>query len=510
MAKYIFFDLETSDLNFVGQILTFSFCEVDGSYRDVLDRFDGAIQINRLNLPMPDAIAANKIDVEQHQTTAPYIECEAMQLINQWLITRTENEQTFLLGKNSYKFDTPFLIASMIRNGINPYLGINLVNRDVQHLIAHLFWKDENFRNQLLEQGKRDNARSVRSLENVCKALGILKATDKQRHDAAADVDLTIELCQKIRDDYGIVAHDFYAYEDARKFESHGNVITMAKFDFDTQDFQQEVIFPHDFAKNQALWLNVSSCIKHPEYEDPRLHFKWVNRKDGYLEVSPDLCQSPTIDNFLTENNLSKNQDTLTKIALKYREKYSDVTLDNYFDKRNCDIEQHIYNLSFDGIKALFYAIWFEQKRAVKDHDESYCSVLFQRFFLNYSDVETLDRSTRTLFNRLLKEYSEYRYGDGLAYKDFSRPFQEQYKPNYVLSPDQKIKLKVHKFDTKLFHPTDPGSNKTFFHPTLEDMFNRLNKLKKQYADDQQTTNCLNSLEQFYLTSDIYQMLNEK
>jgi len=507
MSKYVFFDLETSDLNFVGQILTFAFWEVDETYENVLDRFEGAIQINRLNLPMPDAILANRIDVEQHQKTAQYIECEAMQLIHQWLIDRTENVQTFLMGKNSYKFDIPFLVASMIRNGINPYLGINLVARDVQHLVGHLFYRSNDFRDRLIVQANADKTRSIRSLENVCKAFGILKSTEKQKHDASDDVDLTIQLCRVLRKQYGYTAHDFYAYSDAKKWENKGQAISMARFDFDTQKFESDIIFPHDFAKNQALWLNVSSCIRHPEYDDPRLHFKWVNRKDGYLEVDNDLSNVDGVDHFLTENTIPKTSEALTKLALKYREKYQHISLDNYFDRRNCDIEQHIYHLSFDGIKALFYAIWWEQKEAIKNHNESFCSLLWQRFFLNYSDVEQLSASTKTLYQKLLKEYAHYRYGEGLQFKEFSRPFQEQYKGFYELSPEQKIKLKVHKFDTKYFHPSDTSENiKAFFHPSLQDMLKRLDELRDK-NEDQQVLNCLQTLENFYKESEIYQIL---
>ena len=65
----IFYDLETSDRNPVGQIINYSFILVDERY-EVLDELSGLIRISRLQIPDPGAILANRTDVIEHQKLA--------------------------------------------------------------------------------------------------------------------------------------------------------------------------------------------------------------------------------------------------------------------------------------------------------------------------------------------------------------------------------------------------------------------------------------------------------
>ena len=61
---YIFYDFETSSIDFLGQILSYSFILVDETYQPVKE-LNGYIAPNRLELPTCGAILTNKLSIKQ-------------------------------------------------------------------------------------------------------------------------------------------------------------------------------------------------------------------------------------------------------------------------------------------------------------------------------------------------------------------------------------------------------------------------------------------------------------
>ena len=62
----IFFDLETSTTEPIGQILNYSFIATDDKF-EIIDECSDSVKISPLELPVADAILANRIDVIEHQ-----------------------------------------------------------------------------------------------------------------------------------------------------------------------------------------------------------------------------------------------------------------------------------------------------------------------------------------------------------------------------------------------------------------------------------------------------------
>ena len=70
--SYIFYDLETTDLNYCGQILNYAFVEVDEDWKEVSE-FCGKVKISRTQLPNPYAILANRVNVLTHDGDPEHI-----------------------------------------------------------------------------------------------------------------------------------------------------------------------------------------------------------------------------------------------------------------------------------------------------------------------------------------------------------------------------------------------------------------------------------------------------
>jgi DNA polymerase III epsilon subunit-like protein len=194
LLMYIFYDLETSSRDFLGQILTFAFIATTDDYQEI-DTFTGSIRLNRTQLPEIDAILVNQVDVLKLQETGLQ-EYDAAKKIYAFL-SRFVNghEPVTLAGFNSNQFDLTFLRNLMIRYGINPYFSGKLANKDVLHYAQHLAFEwTADFPWQLKETPQRSYY--TFTLESLAYRFGLLE--EAQSHDALEDVRLTIKLVQAV------------------------------------------------------------------------------------------------------------------------------------------------------------------------------------------------------------------------------------------------------------------------------------------------------------------------
>ncbi|MEX0595201.1 MAG: hypothetical protein WD512_01795, partial [Candidatus Paceibacterota bacterium] len=207
MTYSIFFDLETSDLNFVGQILNFSFIVIDTKW-NITQELNGEIKINRLQLPRARAIAANRINVLEHQKSAKFTESQAMTKIAEFLQEFSNNcgsNLGQLIGFNSANFDLPYVRTSLIRNGLNPYFKVQ--NRDLLLVAQKLWISNEKFRATITQYAEANSLPANLKLETLCKAHQLLAG--KQLHESRDDVLLTIELAKAFSDLYGVDVRNF-------------------------------------------------------------------------------------------------------------------------------------------------------------------------------------------------------------------------------------------------------------------------------------------------------------
>ena len=203
--KAIFFDLETTSLNPIGQILNYSFIEVDHNYVKHSE-LSGKIELCHTQIPDVGAIRANCIDIDDHMQGKYDSEYAAMGKIHRYLskVCGKSNGSVLLVGQNIHRFDIHFLRTSMIRNGFNPYIR-NIMYADTKFTSKKAFIENEQFRELLLKDAEESTR--IFSLEHMCQSLGFL--TESQQHESRADVLLTIELSKKIWE-HGV---DIFAYD---------------------------------------------------------------------------------------------------------------------------------------------------------------------------------------------------------------------------------------------------------------------------------------------------------
>ena len=195
--RIIFFDLETTSLHRVGQILNFCFVCVDRSWNE-LARLKGEIKVSRLELPDPLAIVSTGIDIIALNERATYSEREAMMEIQHFFDTWNIPKKTALSGYNIERFDVPFLRTSMLRSGVFPYAHPQ--SNDLLLLVRHLLGTQDELRADyqefLVDQQADSVPRISATLEKVSKYFGLL--TNAQAHESEDDVELTIALARLI------------------------------------------------------------------------------------------------------------------------------------------------------------------------------------------------------------------------------------------------------------------------------------------------------------------------
>lgn len=375
----IFFDLETSDLNFVGQILNYAFVLVDSDW-NAIDTLHGTVRVSNLQLPSPYAILANRVDMTQHQQDAEDSEPNAMLKIRQWIenIVENETDPIKLIGFNSTRFDVPYLRTSMIRNGINPYHP-QLRYADLLHVAQKVATVNKHF-DLLLGENK-----SLK-LDRLCKLAGILSRD--QSHESLDDVLITIELAKHFSLSYGHDVRDWSAYE-AKKYEDGRTVVLK--------------VFPEKDAKYQDEYSNNSRSARLVALDVDKKYSLWIDIdlwRQGRGRDSISWYSKETSTFFV--DSVIKD-DTLNDLAIGAREDLSSINLKNFFPERNCDIEQFIYMMRFNENEALSDAIWSNNTSTLKNISSKYGSKLYLRHLMN---SKPWSESTA-----MIKSYALYRYG---------------------------------------------------------------------------------------------------
>jgi Exonuclease len=284
----IFYDLETTDKNTVGQILNFAFVVVDENF-NIIDEYCNNILISRLQLPSPGAILANKTNVIEHQKKAKLKEVEAMRNIFQFISKYTSKEKIPLIGYNSNKFDLPYLRTSLIRNGINPYFGGKLIYKDLLFAARKLHVTHPDFPLSKIINENNEPRLSL-TLESLCKNFSILSS--EQKHESREDVLITIELAKIFLTLFSLDVRNFEAYE-ASKFHQYGRGNCIIKVHEPEYDLHKEERFitKHlsllDSDHRYALWIDLD---KFKENENEK-SIHWFNQASSQI-----ICEEKLVD----------------------------------------------------------------------------------------------------------------------------------------------------------------------------------------------------------------------
>jgi len=362
----IVFDLETSSIHTVGQILNLSFIVVNREYR-IKEELNLDFKLSKTQIPDPEAIKINQVDVLQDG----YSELAGFGRVEEFLLSYTEKQPCILAGHNSTKFDIPYLRTGMIRNGYNPYLGSNLQNKDTLHFFKYLAIANKEFREALVVDG-----RTSCGLQNIAKVFG---KTTERAHHSRDDVLLLLEILEEAEKRFDKNIWDFESYQ-ARGSEKKGSVYVMYNLDKTSSEIVSSPITLIDANKNYRLFCD----LKLFNQDKPEAIF-WVSAVDGFMITDKREIESPQIK----------------ALAARAVEAAEGVTLDNYFDEKTCDVEQFIYMLNFQEMRAIQESIHRGDDTLREQLNSSNVEEILKRYRINQNIATTEE----------VEEYVKYRYG---------------------------------------------------------------------------------------------------
>ncbi len=446
----VFYDLETTSKNTIGQILNYSFILVDDEMKPI-GELSGLVKMSRLQLPEPGAILANRTDVVEHQKVAVDNEPTAMKKIEQFISKCIQTAQGAIafVGYNSSRFDLGYLRTSFIRNGINPYFKGLLSSRDLLHAVQKAYLTSAEFREAVQKQCRGEKRLSL-SLQTVSHALGLLEGV--QAHESREDVLLTIRLAVWLKEHCKIDVRSYEAYEAGPLHSTvrSGSVYEIEEPQYDLLERSHVKRVPMcllDENKRASLWVNLERYADDPS---PRC-----------------ISWRQTMKHAFFASGRAVSGSDIQQLARKALAQFKKVTLSNYFEKSDCDIEQDIYRLDFDAQDVYYQALREGKKELLAKTTNPDAKKLWVRYQLANADVNLGDAR----FADLLRQYALYRYGGKL----------------------QLVKT--------IRNPEDPDN----FHPKLSDMMAELVRSKEVAALEQNEADIklLDSLERFYRSSDI-------
>ena len=385
----IFFDLETSDSNFAGQLLNYSFLVVNQSW-DVVDELTAEVKLSPLQLPTAGAILTNRVNLAELSKTAVETENQATKKIYAFISKYISQSQlgVNLIGYNSNNFDVQYIRTVLIRNGINPFFSGKLHYRDLLHLVRKLACLEPDFPREIkiLENGHRHYSFS---LQSITTAFDLLQA--EQTHFSKDDVLLTIELAKYLDRKYGIDIRSFKS-NDAADLVEPGKIVHQMLPEYDPELGRFYNTTPLALLKatpSGSYWINLNSFLNGTQ---EKASIQYIGKLKSF---------------FIADEPISTELKAAAKKAL---DKFRGFDPDLYYggETSACYLEQDIYRL-FRGkrMDRLFEVIRAKQCDINDDED---VRLLFDRYRLENHNWESDQEFDGPMWSRL-KEWAIMRYG---------------------------------------------------------------------------------------------------
>lgn len=457
----IFYDLETSDQHPIGQIMNFSFICVDRNFK-ITDEYSDQILLNRLQLPGPGAILANRIDVLKHQKESKETEKSAALKIAKFIDKQIQiGKKVVFVGYNSSKFDLPFLRTTLIRNGINPYFFGALVYKDLLFAARKLSVSNPDFprlESRSKKAGRGEEAPRVSlSLETLTNHFGLLEG--KQAHSSREDVVITIELAKLFAEKFKLNVFDYEPYEVSALHTGsrQGKVYNSFYVNYEipgSSHFTSTPMTLLDADHRYSLWIDLK---KYGEGQG-RKSISWFSQQASSFFSDKKEIADPSAG----------------ELAKKALLEFKDLSLKNYFEISSCDIEQDIYRLDMSMINSLFEVIWKNQIGSKSNFTKDAKIISLRHDLANYEWGNKSDKQVEDLF----RQYALYRYGG---------------------------KLRMNKFRDV----PEPGKEIVdSYHVTLNELM-RLCESPENNSNPEDKK-LMKSLKDFYLKSDVYRLCMDK
>jgi hypothetical protein len=396
---YIFYDFETSSIEQIGQILTYSFILTDFKF-DIRMELNDKIKLNRTQLPDIGAILTNRINITEHQKTSDpeYIAADKICKFLGEIVDKYGRLK--LVGYNANSFDLNFLRNLLIRYGYNPYFEGRLENVDILHYVKHLALENPEKYPWQTNLNKENKPYYSFKLENTSKAFNILET--EQTHSAREDVILTIELVKILEKTFSLPLSKFNPIQIPANFEHQ-----------DHFEFAKQKVVPWEIQNGNKYsykyWLKLFGGKKDKIVLDLEKYENLVNSENSENKFSDNKDPELSCVRFINHNkhffvleefgqeDYKNWQATAEKI--NHVQFFKNLTRNKYFEliKKDWDIEYQIYDMGFERIVKLrklvkklldnpdtYSQTLQELLKTRNDKKDNYLIQLFNRVYLNF------------------------------------------------------------------------------------------------------------------------------
>jgi DNA polymerase III epsilon subunit-like protein len=357
--RYVFYDFETSGTDLLDQILSFAFVETTPKYK-IEDSLTGTIKPNKTQWPHPQAIFTNKLNIEILQTTGIH-EWEAAASIHSFLQKCINTHQRIILiGYNSARFDWEFLKSLFIRYGLSPYFMGKIIHIDLLYMVRQCYFQHSD--TFPLPHSTATTGHTYRSmtLETVAKTLHIL--SEKQQHDALADVQICINLAHELEKRWQISPQNsrYHTLSQCKMWQIYRQKIAhFSENPEELKPFIWKYWIPLAQEKNGGLALDLQRWITQ-DYTAPEKAIKYTN------QTRHEMCLEA-----VNEADVPEIYQAAYTQALSTPELLTLTMADHFATPPDWDIAYQLHALGFKRIETLRYYIL----QLIKNPDSNVSSV---------------------------------------------------------------------------------------------------------------------------------------
>ncbi len=436
---FIFYDFETSQKDFLGQILAYYFVLVDTNYNE-LDTCEGLIKPNRLELPAAGAINVNQLSIQDCLSNG-LTEFEAANKIYAFLQNTTNAYGNVpLVGFNSARFDFKHLEKLLLKYGLSPTFYGKISSLDIYQFSKYCAQlNSDTF--PFVKQKRQDIDCYSFRLEDLAQAFNCLDTP--QTHDAKDDVNLTIALTKTLTETYQLSLEEFQKKQhNTSIFNQNDQFIKEPYFQFE-QPTDTPIIRYNEWlvigkvSKSTFILLDVNAynTKDYSEFSDYSTITKYVNTRSAAL-IGSTHTQTNIHSQILLDPHIQKIKEN----ALQYFKLFP----------VNWDIEYRPWAMGFDQIQQLrnyieqlqqnpnCYSSIIEDWKSNKKNTETRSNelnlmiTLFNRFYLNFHPSPNPDH---------IQKYISPRYKTGTMFRnpmDFVTPETEKTTIEFYLTNTTK------------------------------------------------------------------------
>lgn len=323
MKSYLFYDIETSGMNnSFNQILQFAAIRTDENLEET-ERFNIYVKLRPDIIPEPVAAITHRIPLTRlfKGVTEYELAGKLYEIFNK--------PGTVSLGYNSLSFDEEFIRSLFFRNFYNPYTHQYQNNCRRMDLLS-MTTVYRVFKNDIIKWPFKEGKPTLK-LEEI---NNINSFTSGQAHDAMVDVEVTVELAKKLKENRKLWDHLEAGFEKKeeetrlRDFEKetipeYGKpmaVIINTRLGSDNNYFSVVMsLCNSEFYSNQQIWLRL-------DYLDFSKDFNLVANESKAI-IRRKSCGSETVLPFnkKTEKLLDENRFQLIKNNIVFINEHKDL-----------------------------------------------------------------------------------------------------------------------------------------------------------------------------------------